>query len=263
MMGLIWLASYPKSGNTWLRFMLSAYIFGPPEASIAVAQQIPDIHRSVPGELPPGDPEIIKTHFMLTDEHPRLGETTGAIHIMRNPRDVALSALNYRKLAGESDRAFTEADYLESFINAGGDLDWLRIGFGTWAQHARSWTKTQKFPVLSLRYEQLKADPDSGLRSMIEFLNIDLDKERLKHAIKASSFDEMRALEIREKKIQKPEKNPLEKRLFIGTSRATRKGVFFVNKGASGQSLSGISPKLEDAFVEAFADDMREFGYEP
>ena len=98
---------------------------------------------------------------------------------------------------------------------------------------------------------------------MIEFLKIDFDQDRYDAAIKASSFDEMRALEIREKKTQNPEKNPLEKRLFIGTSRATRKGVFFVNKGASGQSLSGISPKLEDAFVEAFADDMREFGYEP
>lgn len=262
-MGLIWLASYPKSGNTWLRFMLSSYLFGPPEESLAVAQRIPDLHRTIPGQLPPGDPELIKTHFLLSDQHPRFDETLGAIHIMRNPRDVALSALNYRKLTGEGARAFTESGYLKGFIKAGGDLDWLRIGFGTWAQHARSWTTTTRFPVLSLRYEDLKQDPQSGLRAMIEFLKIDFDQDRFDAAIKASSFEEMRALEIREKENQKPEKNPLDKRLFIGTSRATRKGVYFVNKGASGQSLAGVSPKLEDAFVQAFADDMRAFGYEP
>lgn len=262
-MGLIWLASYPKSGNTWLRFMLSAYLYGPPQASIAVAQRIPDIHRPVPGQLPPADPEIVKTHYMLTDEHPRRNETAGAIHIMRNPRDVALSALNYRKLAGETANTISEADYLTSFIQTRGDSDWLRIGFGTWADHARSWTTTDRFPVLSLRYEQLKADPQSGLRAMIDFLNIDFDQDRFNAAIVASSFDAMRALEIREKQQLKAEKNPLDKRLFVGTSRATRKGVYFVNKGASGQSLAGISPKLEEAFIKAFAADMHAFGYQP
>lgn len=262
-MGLIWLASYPKSGNTWLRFMLYAYLFAPPQESIAVAQRIPDLHRPVPAQLPPADPEIVKTHYLLTDEHPRQSETIGAIHIIRNPRDVALSALNYQKLAGQSDNPISENDYLTSFIQSRGDPDWLRLGFGTWADHARSWTGTDKFPVLSLRYEQLKADPHAGLRAMIDFLNIEFDQARFQAAISVSSFDAMRALEIREKQKGKAQNNPLDKRLFIGTPRATRKGVYFVNKGASGQSLASVSPKLEDAFTQAFADDMHAFGYQP
>lgn len=258
-MGLFWLASYPKSGNTWLRFMLYAYLFGPPGASIEVAQRIPDLHRSVPGQLPPGDPELIKTHLMLSDQHPRLGETAGAIHIIRNPRDVALSALNYRKLTGEGARAFTETGYLKGFIRTGGDPDWQRLGFGTWGMHARSWRTTDRFPVLALRYEDLKADPAAGLRSMIGFLKLDLDEDRLKQALKASSFDAMRAMEIREK--AKPTKDAHNKRLFVGDTKAARKGVFFVNKGASGQSLATVSPKIEEAFTNAFAQPMREFGY--
>lgn len=260
-MGLVWLASYPKSGNTWLRFMLYAYIFGPPAASIEVAQRIPDLHRTVPGQLPPSEPELMKTHFMLSDRHPRLQETTGAIHIMRNPRDVALSALNYRKLTGEGARAFTESGYLKGFIKAGGDIDWLRLGFGNWAQHARSWRTTDRFPVLALRYEDLKNDPAAGLRSMIEFLKLDLDEGKLAQAVKASSFDAMRAMEIREK--AKPTKDAHNKRLFVGDTKAARKGVYFVNKGASGQSLASVSPKLDEAFTHAFADAMQEFGYEP
>lgn len=260
-MSIVWIASYPKSGNTWLRFMLYAYIVGPPKASIEVARRIPDLHRAIPGQLPPSDLELMKTHFMLSDQHPRLSETTGAIHIIRNPRDVALSALNYRKLTGEGARVSTEAGYLNDFIKAGGDSDWLRLGFGSWAQHARSWRETDRFPVLSLRYEDLKNDPGAGLRSMIEFLKLDLDESKLRRAVKASSFDAMRAMEIREK--AKQTKDAHNKRLFVGDTRAARKGIFFVNKGASGQSLSAVSPKLEEAFTQAFADEMRAYAYEP
>lgn len=260
-MGLVWLASYPKSGNTWLRFMLYSYLYGPPKTSIAVARRIPDLHRTVPGQLPPGDPELVKTHFMLSERHPRLGETARAIHIIRNPRDVALSALNYRKLTGETANALTEAGYLKGFISTGGDADWQRLGFGTWAEHARSWRSTDRFPVLALRYEDLKQDPAEALRSMVDFLGLGLDEQRITQAVKASSFDAMRALEIREK--AKPTKDALNKRLFVGDTKAARKGVYFVNKGASGQSLTDISPKLEEAFVDAFAQPMRELGYEP
>ena len=260
-MGHIWLASYPKSGNTWLRFMLYAYMFGPPSASIEVAQRIPDLHRSVPGQLPPGELAMMKSHFMLSDKHPGLSETTGAIHIIRNPRDVVLSALNYRKLTGEGARSFTETGYIKGFIKAGGDIDWLRLGFGSWAEHARSWRNTEKFPVLGLRYEDLKQDPGAGLRSMVDFLKLDLDEARVEQAVKASSFDSMRAMEIREK--QKPVKDAHNKRLFVGDTKAARKGVYFVNKGASGQSLASISPKIEEAFSQAFAEPMREYGYEP
>ena len=261
MMGLVWLASYPKSGNTWLRFMLYAYMFSPPTESIEVAQRIPDIHRQVPGQLPPGELEIMKTHFKLSDQHPRLSETTGAIHIVRNPRDVVLSALNYRKLTGEGARAFTEGGYIRSFIRAGGDADWLRLGFGSWIEHARSWRSTDRFPVLALKYEDLKADPATGLRAMVEFLKLDLDEERLQQAVKASSFDAMRAMEIREK--QQPVKDAHNKRLFVGDTKAARKGVYFVNKGASDQSLATISPRIDELFTEAFAEPMRELGYEP
>lgn len=260
-MGLVWLASYPKSGNTWLRFMLYAYMFGPPAESIHVAQRIPDIHREVPGQLPPAEIELIKTHFKLSDEHPRINETTRAIHIVRNPRDVVLSALNYRKLTGQGSRVFTEGNYIRSFIKAQGDLDWLRLGFGTWIEHARTWRSTEKFPVLALRYEDLKANPASGLRAMIEFLDIELDESRIEQAVQASSFDTMRAMEIREK--EAPVEDARNKRLFVGDTKATRKGIYFVNTGASGQSLASISPRIDELFTEAFAEPMRELGYEP
>jgi hypothetical protein len=256
---IVWLASYPKCGNTWVRFMLYAYLYGPPSASIDIPRRIPDLHRPLPMDPPSGPFMLAKTHFALSDRHPSLANTARAIHIIRDPRDVALSALNYRRLATGDDTGINEAAYLRSFIAAGGDADWLRQGFGTWAGHARSWRETERFPVLAVRYEDIKADARGVLVAMLEFLGERVDADRLEAALKASSFDAMRAMEIREK--QKPSKDPQSERLFIGDPKATRKGVYFINKGASGQSLDTVAPGLDAAFEAAFGPDMRALGY--
>ncbi len=255
---IVWLASYPKCGNTWVRFMLYAYLYGPPAASIDIPRRIPDLHRPLPMDPPTGAYMFAKTHFALSDRHPNLTNTTKAIHIIRNPRDVALSALNYRRLA-TGDAGMDEAGFLRSFIAGGGDADWLRQGFGTWASHARSWRETDRFPVLAVRYEDIKADTRGVLVSMLEFLGEPVDTARLDTAIKASSFDAMRAMEIREK--QKPVKDARAERLFVGDPKATRKGIYFINKGASGQSLDAVAPGLDAAFDASFDADLRAFGY--
>lgn len=256
---VVWLASYPKCGNTWVRFMLYAYLYGPPAASIDVARKIPDLHRPLPMDPPTGAYMLAKTHLMLSDRHPNLAGTLRAIHIIRHPRDVALSALNYRRLASGQEPGPQDAAYLRAFARVGGDDAWLRQGFGTWATHARSWRQTERFPVLALRYEDIKADARAVLVRMLEFLGEPVDHARLEAALKASSFEAMRAMEIREK--AKPAKDPKAERLFIGDAKATRQGVYFINKGASGQSLDTVAPGLDAVFDAAFADDLRAFGY--
>jgi sulfotransferase family protein len=257
---VIWIASYPKSGNTWLRFMLYAAIYGPPKNSIDVPTKIPDIHRPLPTSPDPSGPTYIKTHFQLTDQHPQLSDTLKAIHIIRNPRDVLLSALNYRKLTGKESWAVTKKHYAKAFLSIGGDPDWQSHGFGTWASHAQSWRNTDRFPVLPLRYEELKADPTTQLIKILEFLEISRSDDEIKQAINASSFDTMRAMEIREKKADTS--NDLTKRLFVGSTNATRKGVYFMNTGKTNQSLDIIAPGFDAQFNAAFKDGLNEFGYE-
>jgi len=257
---VIWLASYPKSGNTWLRFMLYAALYGPPQRSADVPAKIQDIHRPMPTNLDQEGALYIKTHFELTDQHPQLDNTLKAIHIIRNPKDVLLSALNYHKLTGEGAWSITQKHYAKSFIKLGGDPNFAKIGFGTWAAHARSWRTTSRFPVLPLRYEDLKADPHAQLNTILEFLEIDKTPDEITAAVKASSFDAMRALEIREKQADKT--NDLSKRLFVGSNKATRKGIYFMNKGKTNQSLDQLAPGLDAQFNAALKDQLEEFGYE-
>ena len=254
---IVWLASYPKCGNTWLRFMLSTALFGPPEGTADVEARIPDIHRAFDQPPTHAGRIYLKSHFTLSDSHPMLDRTDRAIYIIRNPRDVVLSVLNYQRLTGEGDRAWTRAGYVKRFIRHGGDRAWLRGGFGTWAGHARSWRQTDRFPVLALRYEDLKADPRGGLVRMLAFLDVRSDPARVDLAVETSSFESMRAMEISE---SGPSPRVNDGRPFLGLKRRAR-DAYFVNQGRSGQSLDTIRRGLDARFHAAFGEDMRAFGY--
>lgn len=252
-MSIIWLASYPKSGNTWLRFLLANILLGrAPGSSLELARLIPDVHRP---DLPadPAEHQFIKTHFMRSPEHPRLGETLRVIHIVRHPRDVLLSALNYRRMEGVIDH-MTDAQYAQSFIAFAGDGLWARLGYGSWLEHTASWLDPG-VPVLRIQYERLKGEPAPELRRVLEFTGLLADDADIARAIKQSSFENLRALEIREREGK-------GKSIFPGKPKDTKSGRFFFNKGGSGQRLDPLAPGLDAAFDRRFANALHNLGYE-
>jgi aryl sulfotransferase len=258
-MGVVWLASYPKSGNTWLRFLLYSVIHGPPERSLDIARKIPDIHRPLPTDVVHNERILAKTHYAFTDKHPKASETERAVLIIRHPRDVLFSALNYRRLGGLTTAQMPDAQYARLFIGHRGDPEFKSQGFGTWEEHTDSWSNQAEFPVHIVRYEQLKADAATHLRDVLEFLSIDATAEAIENAVRASSFDSMRAMEIREK--HESAKGEKTQSLFVGTSQARQSGTYFMNSGKSDNSLRSISPDLESAFDKAFAGPMQRHGY--
>ncbi len=262
-MGIIWLASYPKSGNTWVRFILSHALFGPPEKSIDVSRRVPDLHRRLPDDRlarpDDGAPLLVKTHFELTPSHPELARTDRALHIIRDPRDVLLSALNYRRLNGVTEAQLSDRAYAEMFINTGGDPTWKQQKMGTWASHAESWTSAGRFPVKTIRYEDLRADTHGVMRAAVEFLGLEIDDAALDRAIAASTFDSLRAIEIREKADPKRKQG-----LFLGDTRTSKQGVFFMNKGRTGQSLDrAIGPGLDAMLGARLGEACARLGYTP
>lgn len=262
-MSVTWLASYPKSGNTWVRFLLYAAIYGPPKSSLDIARKIPDIHRQLPFDAPQDNRLLCKTHYACSPKHPKIDQTDRALLIIRDPRDVLFSALNYRRLAGLSVAQMTDEQYATRFIASMGDPDFASIGFGTWESHIRSWQNNKAFPVHTVKYEDLKADPSDALKDIGAFLGHSFTDDAIKAAVRSSSFDSMRAMEIREKHqlAKKSKSNTQSQSLFVGTENARQAKTYFMNTGNSGQSLASISPKVERAFNDAFAPSMEEFGY--
>jgi len=251
-MRVVWIASYPKSGNTWVRFLLHHYFWGEPASSLELNRRIPDLHRPA-GRIDTSSPRLfVKTHFALTEKLPFLANTERAISIKRHPKDVLLSGMNYARL--ENPGAPDDAAYARAFIEHGGDPSWIAMGFGTWAGHVESWTTTDRFPVHATSYEALKADTAVELRRILGFVGEPVDEERLRRAVELSGFERLREIERREKARG-------GESLFRGGRGSLARGAMFMNKGATGQSLRHIGPTLDEEFQSAFAQSLSRHGY--
>lgn len=179
------LASYPKSGNTWMKFMLAQSLGGAAVDFDSVEGLIPDVgtHRGTP-QLLPNQGRLIKTHEPYRPSLRR--HYRRAIYMVRDGRDVAVSYYFSMLRTGLFDGSFSA--FLDRFL-AG------RIGgFGAWHEHVLSWLEAEPRPLV-LRYEDLLDDPVGGLREATTFVGMSLSDERLQEIVEANTADAMRSKE--------------------------------------------------------------------
>ncbi len=243
-MRITWLASYPRSGNTWLRFLLFNYFWGVPTHSSQVALRIPDLHKPRRELAPALDLArqenavhlFIKTHHPLSKSHPMIEQTGGFIYLIRHPKDVLLSLMNYHGVQPADAPA-----YARQFIDTGSDP--FMPHFGTWDQHAASWLGSR--PKLLLRYDHMRADPTGAMEAVLEFLGESSSPERVARAVAASTFDAMRKMEELEAAVDR------DSGLFnlgVHASNAQK----FVHRGTIAGSLQELSPELDRLLEQRF-----------
>jgi hypothetical protein len=256
-MGIAWIASYPKSGNTWVRFLVANAVAGPVESSAQVERLVPDLEKvedpgplvSRPGLL------LAKTHTLFVRERCR-ALTERSVYIVRHPKDVLLSNLNYKHLIMRTGRKYSDLEYAREFIELGGDRQWLQLGFGTLEGHIASWLDEHPHPLLLVKYEDLKADTAGQLRTIRDFLGVEATEARVREAVDRSSFAQMRALEVRERAARRPET------VFAGGPLvATTRPRYFMHEGGSRRSLRHIDAGLDREFDRRFAPVMEQLGY--
>ena len=254
---IIWLASYPKSGNTWVRFIVANLICGNIESSDVVHRLVPDFHTGISWQhLMRNGGLLLKTHLKYFKEMPLREDTIGVVYILRNPLDVIVSALNYSELrSGQKNKEQRQA-FIAEFIENGGLNEWKRSGFGTWDEHVRSWhAKEMPFPRLTLRYEDLKASPVKCISRLCRFSKIERSEEEINDALAASSFSNMRAMEEREVAVGKFG-------LFGMENRKNSSGKRFMNKGATGTYREALTEDQIRAVCGRFAPVMSQFNYD-
>ena len=227
---IVWLASYPKSGNTWLRTLLANFLkrsrrpvplnalpFGPALdghrvgelAGVAaddcteaeVDSLIPACWRAYLASSACGpESRLSKTHGAYVVN--RAGEplfpgdvTAGALYVVRNPLDVAVSAAFH---FGESGCAESVARLSDAEARLGGGGKWhCRTRLLDWSGHVASW-RTAPFPVLVVRYEDLVEDAAGELDRVLRFLGFkEVAKARLRRAVEQSAFGSLRQREVR------------------------------------------------------------------
>jgi len=255
-MGIVWIASYPKSGNTWLRFLLANYLAGPIDQSARVEELVPDLMRGT-NLLPvlAARPAVYsKTHYLWSPLHPFAKHTDRAIVIVRHPKDVLLSNLNYRWLDRGINRGFTDEAYARHFITLGGEQSWIEGDIGTLEQNVESWMSSG-LEQLIVRYEDLKTNTKRELARAIAFLGLETDASRVEMAVAHSGFDRMRALEVREKTGRNAQT------VFPGAAPRRGWARYFMNEGKVRGSLKHLGQDLDDAFDRRFGPLMKTLGY--
>ena len=276
----IWLASYPKSGNTFLRSLLSSYFFTNdgifnfevlntikqfPHYSLfkkigvnlsdekqvlenyVKAQELFNTKESL---------QFVKTHSSLMSGFTNYKNTLGAIYIVRDPRNVVISAANHFNTTIED-----SVSRLFNYTNLGGDINDRKsvnriiTHLTTWSMHYNSWKVLKKRErYLLIKYEDLTKNTEQVFIKILDFIHnlinqkYILDKLKIKNILKTTSFSYVQKLE--------KEKNFPEKAKHAGNDEKT-----FFKYGPNSNNKKILDKILKEKIESQLKDDMTELGY--
>jgi hypothetical protein len=272
-MSIVWLASYAKSGNTWVRAFLTNYVQDLDEpadinkliggwshleragfddmmglsSSDMTEDELNFYRPSFHGGLVEhdGKPVFIKSHEAyrrFPSGSSLFGSVEGgkAIHLVRNPLDVAVSFAHHddrnidctiKKLGNPNAKMLSGAQRFVEFMS-------------DWTSYNESWIAQDEIPVLSLRYEDILTDTEACFTEIIRFTGLDFAEDRLKKAVAFSSFGQLQK--------QEKQKGFLER-------QPTAKSFF--RKGQVGDWLNTLSPEQVSRILDAHGPLMERLSY--
>lgn len=283
---IIWLASYPKSGNTFLRSLLSAYIFTKDGNfnlnSLKEIDQFPDLNifkkfgidtsneveliknyisvQQKMNSLGGKKIRFLKTHTSFYDinghKFTDLNNTLGVIYIVRDPRNVLTSLINHYSLNNQLEAKkflFEEKNWL-GFKKENNKIQLTRFPtlISSWKTNYNSWKNTSK-NLLLIKYENLISNPELEFSKLTNYLeniiNIKFDKNKIENAINSTSFETLKNKELKEGFIEgaKDKTNDGKKRFF--------------NLGPENNWKNLVKKEIVDEVEKNFEIEMKELNY--
>jgi hypothetical protein len=236
------LVSYPRSGNTWTRFLIANLAFATETVNFTnIERLIPDTSSQSNRALKRTPrPRIIKSHTYFDPRYLRV------LYIVRDPRDLVLSYYNFQRKYRQIADDFPLADYVNDFVN--GRL--ISADWGSWGENVASWVYTcqNKSGFLLVRYEDMQSNTEQELRRIAAFLGLQPTPESLRHAIERSSPQRMREME------------QTQSDYWVATKKH-RKDIPFVGTATSGRWQSDLPPALASKIESTWGNLMLTLGY--
>ena len=275
---IIWLASYPKSGNTWVRSFLSAYYFtedGTFEFDLLenfkkfpsedfIKDKLQD-----PGEIirfwKPVQEQIIekqettflKTHNCLMSLNGNKFTTTrftkGVIYIIRDPRNVLTSFSNH------TDTSYSEAlDFMlkeDTVLFNKKTKNYNSVDFlSSWSNHYKTWLMNNPFKKKIIKYENLLEDGENEFRNLIKFVNLlkgledTINENKFRKALETTTFINLK---------KKEKEGKFKENVFSNTDNK----IDFFNLGQKNNWRNLLPPDIKEKTNQVFLDDIRYFKY--
>jgi len=281
----IWLASYPKSGNTLVRSLLASYFFSKDGiynfSLIENIKQFPNIKlfedlgidirnekevianyvRVQQSFNKRESIQFLKTHSYLfnieNNAFTDLNNTLGVIYIVRDPRNVVTSLANHKALTtDDATDVLINSWCVKGNLNSFNYTERTTLYTGTWASNYKSWKSFKsQGKYLLIKYEDLINKKEEILLKILKFIyklnkkNFELDKVKFKNVIDSTSFERMKAL---------------EKEVGFNESRVdkkTGKKINFFNLGKKNDWKKMIAPNIKEKIENSFKEEMKELGY--
>jgi len=275
--GIVWLASYPKSGNTWLRAFLY-HIVRLQNRRADAGADVNEIHRVSKWEAKLDQPfaqvlgkpieaasqsEIMRARAVVQaaiarqaggvvflKTHNVFGEyegsatinpavTIGGIYLVRDPRDIAQSLARHNASSIDEAIDLMNMENCTTAPEAGVFEVW-----GSWSQNVQSWAGGRNPSLLVLRYEDILDDPAKGLTAVVKHLRSGASRAQIAKAIDLSTFDKLQRQET--------------ERGFNG--RSVKADRFFAI-GKAGTWREALTAAQVERIVSAHGKTMKQFGY--
>jgi hypothetical protein len=237
------IVSYPRSGNTWTRFLIANLLHPEEAATFAnIERLVPDSEAQSSRYLRRiSSPRVIKSHQYFDPRFPRV------IYIVRDPRDVALSYYDFQRKYRHIDDQYPLTQYVSDFV--AGRL--ISRSWGTWEENVGSWlaTRAGRPGFLVLRYEDMIANTEQELARIAAFFGIEPAPEHLAATVELSSASRMRELEKTQGKDWVSTKNK-------------RSDIPFVRTAISGGWKTSLPQSSVAEIEEAWGSLMRSLRYE-
>lgn len=244
------ITSYPKSGNTWMRYIIYELFFNPKnhenDNSLNIKKFIPDLHKIqlknnqlILDEDLKNKKIFIKSHF--TFDQMKNFPMDKIILIVRNPLDVFVSLYNYYGLDDKNkDR------YVDEFAQNHTLPGLNKFDYPSWSEHLIKWLDS-KLNICLIKYNSLIDDFDNEISKLSDFLNLSLDQKKLKLIKINTSFSKL-------KSIEKKEKETKSEGFFKDEPVAKFKDRYFMNIGKKDSYKNFLNDaqtsKLKDSFGE-------------